>query len=287
MMKKSLMFIQDGIEMARQVRRIRKGDCPGIHKDELLRAYLLVQCEYFQGKYFGKKHTQPVEILGYRFDFTDYYNFWFLFHEIFLSQDYHFTADTDCPYIIDCGSNIGSAILYFKKIYPRAVIDGFEPFKDAYRVLRRNIDMNHLQDVTVHNLALSDRRGSNHLFFDPQNPGSSVRYLFPGSCKDKTSVVVETTTLSNYLDRKVDFLKMDIEGSEIAVMQELHDRNKLPLVQKAAIEYHHHMVHDVDCLSKILHILEQNNFGYHLHGILGHPRWKNRGQGIMIYAYRK
>ncbi len=80
---------------------------------------------------------------------------------------------------------------------------------------------------------------------------------------------------------------MYIDGSEIAVMKELHYSKKLPLVKKAAIEYHHHMVRDVDCMSNMLHILEQNSFGYHLHGILGHPRWKNQCQGIMIYAYRK
>jgi FkbM family methyltransferase len=287
MMKKSLSFIQDGIDVVRQVRRIQRGDSPGIPRDELLRAYLKVHGRYLQSKYFGAKQVPPVEILGYQFDFTDYYNFWFLFHEIFLSQDYHFTSEKDRPYILDCGSNIGSSILYFKKIFPRAVIEGFEPFDHAFQVLKRNIDVNHLQDVTVHPLALSDRKGSPRLFYDASNPGSSVRSLNQEYAKDAASVAVETTTLSSYIDRTVDFLKMDIEGSEIAVMQELHDAKKLPLIQKAAIEYHHHVAKDVDCLSHLLHILEQNHFGYHVHSILGHPRWRGQVQGIMIYAYRK
>ena len=244
-MKKSLSFIQDGIDLVRQVQTDTRGDFPRIPRDELLRAYIKVQCKYLQGKYFGAKHEPPVEILDYRFDFTDYYNFWFLFHEIFLSQDYHFTADTDLPYILDCGSDIGSSILYFKKIFPRAIIDGFEPFDHAFRVLKRNIDVNHLQDVTVHQLALSDRKGSNRLFYDPSNPGSSVRSLYRESAEDAASVAVDTTTLSSYVNRSVDFLKMDIEGAEIAVMQELHDTNKLPLIRKAAIEYHHHIAKDV------------------------------------------
>ena len=287
MMKKRGTFIQDGMDMVRQVLRIRRGDSPGIPRDELLRAYIKVHGKYLQSKYFGAKHEPPVEILGYRFDFTDYYNFWFLFHEIFLSQDYHFTTEKDRPYILDCGSNIGSSILYFNKIFPRAVIDGFEPFDHAFQVLKRNIDVNHLQDVTVHKLALSDRKGSNRLFYDPSNPGSSVRGLNQEYADGAASVAVETTTLSGYIDRTVDFLKMDIEGSEIAVMQELHDAKKLPLIQKAAIEYHHHVAKDVDCLSQLLHILEQNHFGYQVHSVLGHPRWRSQVQGIMIYAYRK
>jgi FkbM family methyltransferase len=286
-MKKNGSLIQDGMEMARQVLRIGRGDSPGIPRDELLRAYIKVHGKYLQSKYFGAKHEPPVEILGYRFDFTDYYNFWFLFHEIFLSQDYHFTTEKDRPYILDCGSNIGSSILYFKKIFPRSVIDGFEPFDHAFQVLKRNIDVNHLQDVTVHKLALSDRKGSNRLFYDPSNPGSSVRGLNQEYADGAASVAVETTTLSGYIDRTVDFLKMDIEGSEVAVMQELHDAKKLPLIQKAAIEYHHHVAKDVDCLSQLLHILEQNHFGYQVHSVLGHPRWRSQVQGIMIYAYRK
>ena len=273
--------------MVRHVRRIRRGDSPGIPRDELLRAYIKVQYKYLQSKYFGTKHEPPVEILGYRFDFTDFHNFWFLFHEIFLSQDYHFTTEKGSPYILDCGSNIGSSILYFKKIFPRSIIEGFEPFDQAFRVLKRNIDVNHLQDVTVHKLALSDRKGPHRLFYDPSNPGSSVRSLRQEYAKDAASIAVEMTTLSSYINRTVDFLKMDIEGSEIAVMQDLQDCQKLPLIQKAAIEYHHHVAKDRDCLSQLLYILEQNHFGYHVHSILGHPRWRGQVQGIMIYAYRK
>jgi FkbM family methyltransferase len=286
-MKNSLSFMQDGIDTARQILRIRRGDSPAIPRDELLRAYIKVQGRYLRSKYSGAKPETPIEILGYRFDFTDYHNFCFLFHEISLSQDYHFAADTDRPYILDCGSNIGSAILYFKKIYPRAVIDGFEPFDHAFQVLKRNIDVNCLQDVTVHKLALSDRKGSNRLYYDPSNPGSSVRSLHRESAENAASVAVETTILSSYIDRTVDFLKMDIEGSEITVMQELHDARKLPLIRKAAIEYHHHFEKNEDCLSRLLYLLEQNDFGYHVHGILGHPRWRDQVQAIMIYAYRK
>jgi FkbM family methyltransferase len=285
--KTLLSLIRDGLDVLRQSIRIRRGDSPAIPRDELLRAYVRVESGYLQSKYFGTKQKPPVEILGYRFDFTDYQNFRFLFHEIFLSQDYHFITENEEPYILDCGSNIGSSILYFKKIFPRARIIGFEPFDHAFQVLKRNIDVNHLQDVTVHKLALSDRKGSNRLFYDPSNPGSSVRGLNPEYAEDAASVAVETTTLSGYIDRTVDFLKMDIEGSEIAVMQELHDAKKLPLIQKAAIEYHHHVAKDVDCLSQLLHILEQNHFGYQVHSVLGHPRWRGQVQGIMIYAYRK
>jgi hypothetical protein len=149
------------------------------------------------------------------------------------------------------------------------------------------VDSNDLYDVTLHKLAISDRRGTASLLFNASDPGSSIRSLCNRPIDHAESIKVETTTLSGYIDRTVDFLKMDIEGSELAVIRELQDANKLSLIRKAAIEYHHHIVRGRDDLPPLLQILEQNNFDYHLHVILQHPRWRQQVQGIMIYACRR
>ena len=41
----------------------------------------------------------------------------YMFNDIFLEACYFFRADTDRPLILDCGSNIGMSILFFKKLY--------------------------------------------------------------------------------------------------------------------------------------------------------------------------
>src|SRR5271169_1281292 len=63
-----------------------------------------------------------------------------LFEEIFLTGDYFFSTTTSSPNILDCGSNIGMSILYFKNLYPDARILGFEPDPDTFGMLRRNVE---------------------------------------------------------------------------------------------------------------------------------------------------
>jgi hypothetical protein len=102
------------------------------------------------------------------------------------------------------------------------------------------------------------------------------------------SIPIQTTVLSKFITQTVDFLKIDIEGTELAVLQELNESKKLFLVEQMAIEYHHHIDKDIDCLSHMLGILEQNKFGYHIHCDFGQSLLKQvRFQDIMIYAYKK
>jgi len=67
------------------------------------------------------------------------------------------------PLIFDCGANIGLATLYFKNLYLGARIVAFEADPETAAVLRENVSANHLQDVSVHNLMLTDGGRGVHL----------------------------------------------------------------------------------------------------------------------------
>jgi hypothetical protein len=58
----------------------------------------------------------PVDLLGYKILFMGERQLRSLFNEIVLKASYFFKADTDCPLIIDCGSNIGMSVLFFKTL---------------------------------------------------------------------------------------------------------------------------------------------------------------------------
>src|SRR5450432_762248 len=60
--------------------------------------------------------------------------------ELFVKEFYKFRPATDRPRIIDCGSYIGTSILYFKTNYPNAVVTGFEPDETNYSILKSNLD---------------------------------------------------------------------------------------------------------------------------------------------------
>ena len=185
-------------------------------------------------------------------------------HEIFHEQGYVFQASTLTPLIIDAGSNIGIATLFFKKCYPKAKILCFEPDPVAFEILQKNVSMNQLHDVTLYNLALSNRFGKVKFYgqVDVKTPDTRGNSILPGwGLQRPTSccIEVDATCLSRYIQEPVDLLKLDIEGAEQIVLQELGD--KLELVKEIVLE-----IHEVDViqpwnhLKTIVQLLEQKHF---------------------------
>jgi FkbM family methyltransferase len=225
-------------------------------------------------------------IFGFIVTFFDYSTFLFLFEEIFICKQYDFKAASHRPVILDCGSNIGMSILYFKTLYPDCVIVAFEPDKKTFELLKENIARNKLRDVTLVNRAVSDRTAPADFYSDPDLPGSLAMSTDPARGL-KTKMIIESTTLSDHIHAEVDFLKMDIEGAEQDVLRELSRHNKLRMVKEMIFEYHHHARPDEDALSGVLGMLEQNGFGYDICNMIPPPFQRGQFRGILIYAYRK
>ncbi|MBJ6725770.1 FkbM family methyltransferase [Geomesophilobacter sediminis] len=256
-----------------------------IHRS-LKQKILLTWLRVFLFKMYDRSNLSA-EIAGFRMKFLDFATFSFLYNEIFINDEYRFKAETDHPFIIDCGSNIGMSVLYFKTLYPGSRIVAFEPGKETFACLEQNIIKNNLSDsVQIHELAVMDQEGSVEFFHDPENPGS----LLMSTKKDRLPMqkrTVNGTVLSKHIDQEIDFLKMDIEGAETEVIAELARSGKLALIKQMAIEYHHHLVKDADALSKMLQLLEDAGFGYQIRGDVDRPFEPEQFQDIVIYAYRK
>src|SRR5208282_715351 len=173
----------------------------------------------------------------------------FLFEEIFLRRDYEFVAPSERPLIVDCGSNIGVALLFFKRLYPKARVVAFEPSAATFGALERNVAANGLQDVELHNVALHEAAGELTLYEDPAHPGSGKNSLQAERAGGRPCVV-DARPLSEFVCERVDFLKMDIEGAEEGVLAELAQSGRLKLVQQMVIEYHHHINPREDRLSR-------------------------------------
>lgn len=177
--------------------------------------------------------------------------------QIFEDEVYHFNTDKTSPFILDVGSNIGMAVLYWKKLYPEAEIIAFEPSRKVFNSLKKNVEYNNLKNVTIHEKAISNYEGTSEFTTNERISGSLT--LEKGL---ETNYTVEVTKLSNYLkDREVDFLKIDIEGEEKNVFFDIlpHLKN----VKNLFIEYHS-FIHEKQYLSKILHHLEELNFRYYI-----------------------
>lgn len=232
------------------------------------------------------RNNNLIKVAGHKMKFFYFDTFMCLFEEVFLKEEYLFKADNDCPLIIDCGSNIGMSLFYFKTIYPNSRIIAFEPDPQTFECLKANVEMNSFCDVSVHQLALTNFEGEISFFTDQSNPGSTimstVKERYP-----KNEVSVPAGKLSSYIDQEVDFLKMDIEGAEQSVFQDLRDSGKLNFIKKMVIEYHHHIDITKDDFSSFLQVLEGANFGYQIEGGIHRPLGESKFQNIIVYCYQK
>lgn len=226
-------------------------------------------------------HTGRAVILDYKVQDYLFSNIQFLFNEIFINQVYFFPANSPQPFIIDCGSHIGMSILYAKTLYPDAQVIGFEPAPGNFDLLSKNIQRNGLKKVVLFNKAVGNKEGKMTFYGDNSLTASLLRDRNPGD-----AIEVEVVRLSGYINRPVSFLKLDIEGAETLVLEDLASASKLHMIQYMTIEYHHHTNQNVDNFSRFLKTLEDNNFGYQLEAT-PEPFNTRSYQDIMIYAYRK
>ena len=217
-----------------------------------------------------------VKIAGFNLSFKSYISFQNLYNEIFIHNEYLFHSNKKNPFIIDCGSNIGMSSLFFKILYPEAKILAFEPSKANYELFEKNMINNNFKDITLIKKALLNKIKKIKLY----NPGSILSSI--NKKNGNRFEIVETTLLSDYINQKVDFLKMDIEGAETLVFEDLENKGKLKFINEMIIEYHLK-----SGLSKILKALESNNFYYQISNNTKPPFEKNKFQPFLIHAYQK
>lgn len=203
------------------------------------------------------------EILGRPLEVVDSSSFLWMWREIFEDEIYRFRASTDEPYIIDCGSNIGLSVLYFRQLYPRARVVAFEPDDRICEVLRRNLLSHDCADVEVHCRAVWTEETTLSFYSEGADGG---RLAGEGDARSKS---VPTARLRDFLDRRVDFLKIDIEGAETEVLQDCADR--LSNVENLFVEYHS-FAERPQTLHTLTALLADAGYRIHIHPPVTSPR---------------
>ena len=263
---------------------LRRGHSHG--RMRVLRTFLKIELKRFFLAGLLKRRMTRESIFGYQVHFFDYDVFATLFEELYVAEVYYFSASSAEPLIVDCGSNIGLAVLYFKRLYPQCRIIAFEPDPATFEMLSQNVKANNLADVTLVKKALYDSVGSVPFYVSPDRPGMLVQSTRKENLASSQMTSVETEMLSTYLTEPVDLLKMDIEGAEDHVLKDLNETGKLALVREIVLEYHHHLTPREDKLGVFLNTLEQTNFGYQLKAAVIPPFRKGEFQALMLYAYQ-
>lgn len=185
----------------------------------------------------------------------DPFSFIWQYYEIYAEQFYNFTTQKNKPVIYDCGANIGLSVLYFKSIYPEAIITAFEADPKIADYLEKNLADNSLSDVKVERKAVWVNDQGINLVSEGADGASA---FIEGS-----GILVPSINLKEVLEKEneVDMLKMDIEGAETQVL--LNCGSLLSKVKNLFIEYHSYRNFPQE-LSSLLALLENNGFRYYI-----------------------
>lgn len=210
-------------------------------------------------KILQEPHSE--KLFEYSFKTGNYDNFLRIFQDIFIKSQYYFEAKSKRPVIFDLGAHIGLSVLYFKLLYPRSEIIAIEADKGAFQVLENNVASNKLSGVTLHNFAVSEKEGTRAFYLNKDTPAYWGNSLGKQTISKPKRIKVKTKRLSPLLKRKVDLIKIDIEGEEGKVIRELAKAQKLEFAQRLIIEYHQWGPKENN-LDILLRLLRKNDFVY-------------------------
>lgn len=235
-------------------------------------------------------HTLPVG--RYRISFENIHDFVGLFSEIFFKDTYYLKRTAEPIRIVDCGANIGISLLYFKMRAPNATVLCFEPNPGARSILLKNIEQNHWTDsVTIKPYALSSSKGTTEFYIKTgsrSGSDASMANVFETASKEASKITVETDTLSTHLTEPVDLLKVDIEGPELVVLEELESVGAFSNIRQIQLEYHYMKGHFTRPLSDVLTVLERNGFKTFVESIASPKDVVNKDTNhtYMVFAWK-
>jgi FkbM family methyltransferase len=142
--------------------------------------------------------------------------------------------------VIDVGANVGYFSLFMLSNNRNAQILAFEPMPMNYQLLKKYRDENsHLNFIPV-NKAVSQRNETITLSYDARDSYTTSAGIFNGD-KELDRMEVSATTLADIIDNykldKIDFLKLDCEGSEYPIVYNA-PASILQKISAMAIETH-------------------------------------------------
>jgi len=162
--------------------------------------------------------------------------------------------------IVEIGANIGYyALIEAKLIGEQGHIYAFEPSPYSLSFLKRNIKLNNYHNIEVFQKAIGAENTKSRFFIaDKSNLSSFIK-------REGTvdNIEVEIIKLDDFLkNKKVDFIRMDIEGYEKEVLKGLENTlSKEDAPKYLFIEIHSVLLHKKNSSAeKIIRYLEE--FGY-------------------------
>jgi FkbM family methyltransferase len=169
-----------------------------------------------------------------------------VFEQIIVLEEYRFLCELikkkqiKISTVIDAGANIGLTTIYLKQYFENAQFILLEPEPETFARLKKNLALNKITNAICLNEGLWFER--TELFFDRNFRDKEAWSVKLSSDKNnepsiKTLTINDLMTYENY--KKIDLLKIDIEGSEKELfLTDLLKLNWLKSVKIIALEIH-------------------------------------------------
>lgn len=124
----------------------------------------------------------------------------------------------------DIGANIGHFSFYFKRKFKNLKCFLFEPHPLLSSCVRKTIQTSKLENIDVHEVALSDKDATLEFFEDTFNDGghSLISDKISKRSKKGNSFKVVAVTMDEYVKdlgiKRIDFMKVDVQGAEFMLL---------------------------------------------------------------------
>jgi FkbM family methyltransferase len=173
----------------------------------------------------GSWRTVTRHGLRFKLDINDYEDWLLYFHSAVDASLGMIDRLADSTLILDVGANIGqtSLVISHRARRPLRII-AFEPYPETFRKFFDNLALNPgITNITAEPLGLGAQEASTMMFKDCVTNSGGNRMVYDRSDNTAGLAEVRVTTLDRYMEThspgKVDFLKIDVEGYEYAVLK--------------------------------------------------------------------
>ena len=142
----------------------------------------------------------------------------------FVKKNYtrDFVPITRDSIVVDVGAHIGSfSIMAARSAYK---VLAFEPEPNNYRMLKKNMELNHLENMSIFEMAVSGISGYQDIY--TYQGGSSADYsLYKRGITNIKTGRIPTISVEDIIRRedlpRIDFLKLDCEGAEHDILRNI------------------------------------------------------------------